>query len=96
MTKEKTPPHPGEILLKRYLEPNGLTQLAFAEHLGWTYARLNEIINIKRGVTADSALSFSEALGTTAEYWMNLQTSWDLWHAKKDHKPTRPILDMRG
>lgn len=94
MKNEKKPPHPGEILLKQYLEPNGLSQLAFAEHLGWTYARLNEIINIKRGVTADSALTFAEAFGTTPEFWMKLQTDWDLWHANKTHKPAKPITGL--
>lgn len=91
---EKKPPHPGEILLKQFLEPNGLSQLALAEHLGWTYARLNEIINIKRGVTADSALTFSEAFDTSPEYWMKLQTDWDLWHAKKTHKQAKPITEL--
>ena len=41
----RSPSHPGEILLKDFLEPRGLSQKQFAEHLGWTYARLNEIIN---------------------------------------------------
>lgn len=95
MQTENKPPHPGEILLKQYLEPNNISQSAFAEHLGWTYARLNEIINIRRGVTADSALSFSEAFGTSPKYWMELQTDWDLWHAKKKHTPSTPISEIR-
>lgn len=95
MPNDRKPLHPGEVLLKKYLEPNQLTQSAFADHLGWTYARLNEIINFRRGVTADSALSFSEAFGTTPEYWMKLQSDWDLWHAKKTHKLSRPITELQ-
>ncbi len=83
--KHRPPSHPGEILLKDFLEPLSLTQRQFAEHLGWTYPRLNEIVNIRRGVTADSALSFGEAFGTEPEFWLNLQRDWDLWHAKQIH-----------
>lgn len=90
-SKNQSPPHPGEILLKDYLEPIGLSQKQFSEHLDWTYARLNEIINMRRGVTADSALSFSEAFSTTPEFWLNLQLNWDLWRAKQRHIPVKPL-----
>lgn len=86
-SQNKIPPHPGEILYKEYLEPLGLSQKQFAEHLGWTYPRLNEIINLHRGVTADSALALGEAFGVAPEFWLNLQVQWDLWHAKKNHIP---------
>jgi addiction module HigA family antidote len=87
MAKKNTqpPPHPGEVLLKKFLEPIGLSQKQFAEHLGWTYARLNEIVNMRRGVTADSALSFAEAFGTEAEFWLDLQRDWDLYRARQTH-----------
>lgn len=84
-SKNRPPIHPGEILLKDYLEPLELSQKQFAEHLGWTYPRLNEIVNMHRGVTADSALSFAEAFGMEPEFWLNLQRDWDLWQAKKNH-----------
>ncbi len=83
--KNKPPTHPGEILLREFLEPLGLSQKQFAEHLGWTYPRLNEIVNMHRGVTADSALAFSEAFGMEPEFWLDLQRNWDLWHARKTH-----------
>lgn len=85
------PAHPGEILLKDFLEPLKLSQKQFAEHLGWTYARLNEIVNMRRGVTADSALSFAESLGTEPEFWLNLQQNWDLWRAKQIHTAVNPL-----
>ena len=81
----RSPSHPGEILLKEFLEPLNLSQKQFAKHLGWTYTRLNEIINARRGITADSALAFSEAFNTKPEFWLNLQRDWDLWRARQTH-----------
>ena len=74
----KNPFHPGEILLEEFLEPAGVSQAAFARQLGWTKARLNELIRGKRGITAESALDLSEALGTSAKLWMNIQSTYDL------------------
>ncbi len=92
MLPTKRPPtHPGEMLLKEFLEPLGLSQSLFAKHLGWTYARLNEIVNRKRGVTASSALAFAEAFNMEPEFWMNLQRDWDLWHEKQEREPIDPI-----
>ena len=79
MTKQpKNPFHPGEILLEEFLEPKGMTQAEFARQLGWTKARLNELIRGKRGITAESALDLAEALGTSPKLWMNLQATYDL------------------
>jgi len=75
--------HPGEILLEEFLEPAGITQMAFAETLGWTRARLNELIKSKRGVTADAALDLAQALGTSPKVWMNLQATWELAQAQR-------------
>lgn len=89
---KQSPPHPGQILFKNFLEPWGLSQKEFAEHLGWTYARLNEIINMRRGVTADSALAFAEAFNIKPEFWLNLQRDWDLWHAAQAHTPIKRLF----
>ncbi len=86
LPKNRPPTHPGEMLLKEFLEPSGITQLELARHLGWTYARLNEIINGRRGITADSALALGDALGTGPEFWLNLQRDWNLWHSMRIHK----------
>ena len=84
MTKQpKNPFHPGEILLEEFLEPAGITQTAFAEKIGWTRARLSELIHGKRGITADAALDLAEALGTSARLWMNLQATYDLDRARR-------------
>jgi len=83
MREPANPFHPGEMLLEEFLQPMGLTQTAFAERLGWTRARLNELINGKRGVTAEAALDLAEALKTTAKLWMNLQATFDLDRARR-------------
>lgn len=89
--KKRPPTHPGEMLLKEFLEPLGVSQKTFAAHLGWTYARLNEIAKGRRGVSPGSALSIGEALGTGAEFWLNLQRDWDLWHSLQHHKKVLPL-----
>ncbi len=91
LPKKRPPTHPGEMLLKEFLEPLGVSQKNFSKHLGWTYARLNEIINSRRGVSARSALAFGEALGTGPEFWLNLQRDWDLWHSLQDHRKVPPL-----
>lgn len=82
----KNPFHAGVYLLEEFLEPMGLTQAAFADQLGWTKAKLNELIKGKRGITAESALDLAEALGTSPMVWMNLQATWDLDQAIKSRK----------
>jgi addiction module HigA family antidote len=83
------------MLLKEFLDPMGISQRQFAAHLGWTYARLNEIVNGRRGVTAESALTFGEALGTGPEMWLNLQRDWDLWHSMRSHRKI-PLLKRQA
>ena len=83
MKQPANPFHPGEILLEEFLQPAGITQTAFSEQLGWTRARLNELIKGKRGITAESALDLAEVLGTSPKLWMNLQATWDLDQAMK-------------
>ena len=77
------PIHPGEMLLEEFLLPAGKTQAAFAREVGWTKARLNELIKGKRGVTAEAALDLAEALGTSPRLWMNLQVTFDLAEATR-------------
>lgn len=77
----RPPTHPGEMLLAEFLEPLGMTQAELAKRIGVSYVRVNEIVNRRRGVTADTALRLSQLFGTTADFWLNCQMSWDLWHA---------------
>ena len=77
----RRPTPPGEILLREFLEPLGITQSAFAKHIGVTNARLSEIIHGKRPVTMDSALRFERALGLRAESWIRMQMTVDMYDA---------------
>jgi addiction module HigA family antidote len=78
LPENRIPTHPGEILLEEFLSPLGLTQVSFAAHIGVPVQRVNEIVRGKRGITPESAWLFAEALGTTPEFWLNLQTNYDL------------------
>lgn len=70
--------HPGVILQKQYLEPLGQTQRALADHIGVSVQRINELVRGKRGVTPATAWLLSQSLGTTPEFWANLQSNYDL------------------
>lgn len=60
-----------------------MTQQDLADRIGVSYPRINELVNGKRGVTPDTALRLSRLFGTTAEFWLNGQLAWDLWHAQR-------------
>jgi|SRR5687768_10231232 antitoxin HigA-1 len=77
----RPPTHPGEMLKEEFLTPLGMTQTQFADVIGVSYVRLNEIINGKRGITPDTALRLEKALGASAGFWLNLQQSWELYAA---------------
>lgn len=70
--------HPGEILLEDFLKPMGLSQYRLAKDISVPPRRINEIVLGKRAVSADTALRLARYFGTTAELWMNLQSSYDL------------------
>ena len=74
----RTTTHPGQILLLEYLEPLGVSQAEFARHLKVPIQRINELIRGKRGVTPETAWLLSASLGTTPEFWMNLQVGYEL------------------
>lgn len=75
---KRIPTHPGKVLRAEFLEPLELTQVAFAAHLGVPTQRINELVRGKRGVTPETAWLLAQALGTTPEFWLNLQMHYDL------------------
>ncbi len=91
---EEEPRHPGQVLLEDFLRPNKISQTDLSDHLGWTYARLNEIVNKRRGLTAASALALADAFDIDPEFWMDCQRDWELWHAKKEHSMLTSIHTM--
>ena len=78
---DRAPTKPGEVLLEEFLRPLGITQVSAAEQMGIPLNRLNEVIHGKRGITADTALRLARLLETTPQFWMNLQTTTDLYNA---------------
>ena len=72
------PIHPGEILLEDFIEGFGITQNKLAVSIGVPPRRINEIVHGKRGITADTAIRLARYFGTSEEFWMNLQSNYEL------------------
>ncbi|WP_456325238.1 HigA family addiction module antitoxin [Desulfonauticus submarinus] len=82
----REPTHPGEMLLEEFLKPMGITQKELSKGIKVPYQRINEIINGKRGITPSTALRLAKFLGTSEDFWLNLQLRWDLYRAIKKEK----------
>lgn len=97
LPKKRPPTHPGEVLLEEFLKPLHLSQEQFARHLGgtWTQPKLSGIINKKRRVTEAIALDFADALGTSAEFWIKLQSNYDLWHARHNRHSIPRLPELK-
>jgi addiction module HigA family antidote len=78
MNKKLIPVHPGEVLLEEFLKPMGISQNHMALKIGVPARRINEIVLRKRRITADTALRLAKYFGTTAKFWLGLQTDYDL------------------
>ena len=74
------PTHPGDMLLEEFLRPLGMSQAELAAKIGVSYPRVNELIHGKRGITPDTALRLEQLFGMEAQFWLNLQLAWDLYH----------------
>ena len=83
LPRQRPPTHPGEMLLEEFIKPLGITQTELAARLGISFQRLNDVIHARRSVTADTALRLARVLGMSADFWLGLQTDWDLWHAMR-------------
>lgn len=76
--KELHPIHPGEVLMEEFLKPLGLSQNKTALNIGVSPRRINEIVLGKRRVSADTALRVARFFGTSPEFWLGLQSQYDL------------------
>ena len=76
--KNRSTTHPGIILLEEFLNPMELTQKELADHLDIPIQRINEIVRGKRGISSDTAWLLSGAFNTSPEFWLNLQSMYDL------------------
>ncbi len=82
----RTPTHPGEMLLEEFLDPMGISQRDLADNIHVPYQRINEIVNGRRGITPSTALRLAKFFDMSADFWMNLQLRWDLYFAQQDEK----------
>jgi addiction module HigA family antidote len=96
MKNKMRPVHPGEILREEFLVPMDLSANKLAQAIGVPANRITELVAENRSVTADTALRLAAALDTTAEFWMNLQKSFELRTAEREVGPTlRGIKPVR-
>lgn len=89
----KNPVTPGEILSEEFLKPLGLTQKQFGDHIGVDVKTINRIVNGRTALTPELAVKFGAALSTTANFWLNLQHTVDIWkvHQSAKHLP-KPLI----
>ena len=85
MTRMHNPPHPGEVLPDTVL--NEMTVTEFAKRLGVSRVALSRVVNGRAAVSAELAIRLAAALGGSAESWLRMQVSYDLWHAQKKRRP---------
>jgi addiction module HigA family antidote len=96
MATKLPPVHPGEILREEYLVPLQLSANALAKAIGVTAARVNEIVNERRGITADTALRLARYFGTDAQSWLNLQQHYELECAQRSLGPALAKIHPRA
>ena len=94
--KTLIPIHPGEILEEEFLKPLGISQSQLARDIRVPHRRVNEIVRRKRAITPDTALRLSTYFSTTAEFWMNLQTTYDLRLLEKKEKADYKKIPTRA
>jgi addiction module HigA family antidote len=95
MTKHRLPPiHPGEILLEEFLKPMNISQYRLAKDISVPARRINEIVQGKRAIIADTALRLSRYFGLSERFWMNLQARYDL-EMEKDRLAERLEREVR-
>lgn len=78
----RPPTHPGEMLREEFLVPMNISQRDLADAIHVPYQRVNELVNQKRGITPSTALRLAKFFGVSADFWLNLQIRWDLYHAQ--------------
>ena len=93
----KLPPlHPGEVLREEFLVPMGLSAYALAEHCHVPRTRIERIVAEEVGITADTALRLSKTFGTTPEFWLNLQSRYEVEKAREEIGPELDAISIRA
>jgi len=83
MIKNPKPLHPGVVLSEVYMKEMGLNQTQLGAKCGCSPRKINEIVNGKRAISPEFAITLEKVLGTTAEMWVRIQAEYDLWVARK-------------
>lgn len=96
MSKLLPPVHPGEVLKEEFMKPLGLSANALARAIRVPANRISAIVNGDRGITADTALRLAKALGTTPDFWLNLQKQYDLDCARDEATDLARIEPIRA
>jgi addiction module HigA family antidote len=91
--RDFAPIHPGEVLLHDFMEPMGISQYRVAKEISVPPRRINEIVHGLRGITADTALRLSRYFGLTDQYWLNLQSLYDLQMTKEQLQETLDTIE---
>jgi len=95
LPENRQPTHPGEILRYEYLEELNMTQQKLSDAIGITRVRINEIVLGKRSITPDTAFRLAKFFNTTPEFWIRLQTNYDMWNTlqkrKQEYETIHPL-----
>jgi len=81
------------MLMEEFLKPMGLSQRELADAIHVPYQRINEIINSRRGITPSTSLRLAKYFGTSADFWLNLQSRWDLYFAQQSEQEWLDRID---
>jgi addiction module HigA family antidote len=97
MSRMHNPPHPGAILWDTVLRPDGgLSVTEFAKRLKVSRVALSRVVHGHAAISAELAIRLAAALGGSAESWLNMQVSYDLWHAAKEKRPKILKIDLHA
>ena len=96
MPEKRVPVHPGEVLLEEFLEPLEISQYRLATDIGVAPGRINQIVHGRRAITANTALRLSVYFGTSARFWLNLQTGYDLDVERERPLSVTPLRAAKG
>ncbi len=88
--------HPGEILLEEFLKPMGITPYRLAKETMLSQTRISEIVKCKRSVTPETAIRFSKFFGNSPEFWLGIQSDYDLEKAKKQFRKEISLISCHS
>ena len=95
-TRKRAPSHPGGILKRRYLEPLEISNTELADAIGVSRKTISKIVNERAGISPEMAVLLSIALGTTPDFWLNLQKNHDLWLAQTTRSDWDKVRSLRS